>query len=130
MGWVAKFGDKTVDFDELSPEVFERIAAAEKGDANWWDAYMNPGGNPERMYRVVTELANHAGVDAPPKPTTMREANALAASITKQPDISDQPVVDGFPPEPATPANGSTSGAPEDSIGPGKKPDRSRSVSS
>ncbi len=130
MGWVANFGEKTVDFDDLSPDTFEGIAKEEKAGANWWDVYINPGGNPDRMFRVMTACAQSAGLDAPAKPTTMREANAFAQRLTKKEDISEQPVVDGFPPEPVTPANGSTSGAPESSDGPDTKPARSRSASS
>ena len=80
--WV---GGKVVDLGDLSPEAFEKIAADED-DATWWLVFNFPGAKASRYYRVVCLAAQHAGVDAPPKPSTMNEAVVLLELIEKTPD--------------------------------------------
>lgn len=106
-----------VDLDDLSPDVFEEIAAAEPF-ANFWSVYNFPAQSPERMYRVICAAAAHAGIDVPDRATTMRAANAQNEMFERVEDIKDQPMEGGFPPSPDATEASSSSGAPDDTDGP------------
>ncbi len=129
MGWQINFdADKSVDLDDLAPEVFE--ALADDNDATWFSVYLSPGATPERLYSIVCAAADHAGIDKPDKPTTMRDARALLEMIEPTEDIADRPFVDGFPQMPDAPEVGSTSGVPGDTDGLPTSSDDKESVTS
>jgi len=132
MGWKVKLGgDKEVDFDDLSPDVFVEIAKEDDNDdISWWGVYNFPGANPDRLYRTIQACAKHAGVDSPDEPTDMRTARQLLEMLAPGPNIEHLPQVGEFPPMPDAPENGSTSGAPGDSDGPEMKREDSLSASS
>ncbi len=123
MGWQISFGgDKTVNLDDLAPEVFDKIAA-EETEASWYGVYKSPGGMSARLYRVICAAAAHIEIDPPPPPVTMIDAEALVGMLEEAPDISEQPMVNDFPPTPAALESGSTSGALGDSDGPNMSPE-------
>lgn len=129
MSWVVKFKDATVDFDDLSPDAFDRLAS-EETDVTWWAVYTFPGANSARLYRAIKECAVHAGIEPPPEPDNMRDAKALLEMLDVTTPIADAPVIDGFPQTPDAPGNGSTSGAPGASTGLEPSPELSPSASS
>lgn len=117
MGWIVKLGgDKTVDFDDLPPATFDALAREEE-DVSWYAVYTIPGASSARLYRVIEACAEHAGVDPPDPPDTMRDARALLDMLEMGTNVDELPVIEGFPPTPAVPGNGSTSGALGDSPG-------------
>lgn len=120
MGWTVSFdtydGEKVVNLDDLSPEVFEAIAKDEPGE-NFWGVYKSPGENPDRLYRVICAAASHAGIDPPGRPESMKAIQDQAAMFDTVLDIEEQPMQNGFPQEPGTPESGSSSGVPGDSDG-------------
>jgi hypothetical protein len=117
MAWKIKFGgDKEVNLDDLSPGLFDELAADSPGDT-WWTVYTFPAGNTERLWRVVDAAARHAGLDPVERPTTMKGALALVDMLERVDDIEDQPMQDGFPTTPEAPESGSTSGSPENTDG-------------
>lgn len=112
-GWE---GGTAVNLDELSPSVYDEIAAQEEG-ANWWQVYRSPCGSGGRMARVAAAAARHAGLEVPDAPKNMRESKALLAMFEPTEDIEDKPVLEGFPPKPPETANGSSSGLSDGSSG-------------
>lgn len=130
MGWKITFvaddpdNEKAVDLDDLSPDVFDAIAA-EEGMANWWSVYTFPGESFDRMYRVICACADSAGIPHPERAQTMRGADALVSMLTRTTDIEETPMADGFPPVPDATEVSSSSGAPGDSTGPPTSPEAS-----
>jgi hypothetical protein len=123
-------GGKVVDLDELSPDVFDKIAADENGNDSWWGVYRFPCASGARMWEVAKAAAHHGGVDAPTKPANMIEANALMAQFERTVDIQDRPVIDGFPQEPPETETGSSSGPSNDSGGSLPQPEENPSETS
>jgi hypothetical protein len=117
MGWVVKLDDDHhVNLDDIPIDVFDTIAS-EEPDATWWGVYTWPGGSSTRLHAVVCAAADIAGVPHPPYPATMREANRFLARLDEVEDIEEKPMIDGFPPMPAVPEVGFSSGAPGGSDG-------------
>ena len=110
-------GGKVVDLDDLSPDLYDRIAADENGNDSWWGVYRFPCSSAGRMFTIAVAAAEHAGVPAPTKPANMREAEQLMTCFERTPAIEDKPVVDGFPQTPPELETGSSSGLLEDSGG-------------
>ncbi len=121
MGWRLTFAvedeEVVVDLDELSPDVFDELAR-EEAIGNWMSVHDFPGETFDRMYRVICAAAQHAGVEPPERAQTYKDAEILQAMFSRGSDIADEPMTDGFPPEPATSSEASSSGSPEDSTGP------------
>lgn len=130
MGWKIKFPDgPVVDIDDLTPAEFEAIAAAE--DDSWWDVYQLPAKTFGRLQRIIEACATHAGIDAPPPPETLREVNNRIDNwLERTTAIEDLPMIDGFPPTPGEPANGSGFGSSGESDGPSTSSSVSESVTS
>jgi hypothetical protein len=130
MGLEINFGgEKIVNFDDLAPSAFDEIATDDP-TASWWGVYNSPGGSARRFYKVVCACAAHLELEPPDEPVTMRDASKLLDMLEPTPDIADEPVVDGFPPLPSEPENGSTFGPPNDSDGPAPSPEPNPSASS
>ncbi len=116
-------GGKTVDLDELSPDVYDGIAASETGGTDsWWGVYRFPCSSGERMYTIAVAAAAYAGIAAPAKPSNMREAGVLLTRFERTEDIEEKSMVDGFPQTPP-PENDSSSGPSDDTGGDLPKPD-------
>ncbi len=107
-----QYSDTEVDFDDLQPEAFAAIAKDLDVGLTYWGIYRYPNETPEVLYRLVQAAAQVAGVEAPERPTTMREQKALDAMVVRTEDLGDKPVVDGFPQMPGETASGSTSTSP------------------
>lgn len=114
-------GGKVVDFDDLSPDLFDVIAKAEPLSGNWWNVYRYPGATASRLHAVLTATAQHAGVEVPSKPLNMREANALVEMLeaTEEPG----PREGGFPTTPSETETTSSTGPSNDSDGSPAPPD-------
>lgn len=114
-------GGKVVDLDDLSPDVFEKIAKQDD-EANWWGVYRFPAGSSVRMIEVLRAAAEHAGVPAPAAPSNMRESRLLLDMIeqTRDPDPRER----GFPTKLSTEED-SSPGQSGDSIGSPLPPDES-----
>lgn len=83
-------GGKVVDFDDLSPDLFDRIAREENsGDVNWWTIYRSPAGQSARFYKVLSAAADFAGVPVPPKPANMRESLLLLEQVERTEDPTE-----------------------------------------
>ena len=122
MSWKVNLTDTvSVSFDDLPPEFFGQIAEADR-TANWYGVYLAPGGDDQRLYRVIAACAAHAGVEAPPEPKTMRDATKLLDMLERTDDIEDQPMMDGFPQMPDEPETGSVSTSPGGTDGPPTSP--------
>ena len=126
---VSRSSDIEVDLDDLAPDVYEEIAAAEPF-ANFWSVYQFPAQNPERMHRVLCAAAAHAQIDPPERAASMRVANEQNDRFERVEDIADQPMEGGFPPKPDATEPGLSSGAPDDSDGPPTSSGDSASVTS
>ncbi len=117
MGWQINFGaDKSVDLDDLAPEVFQQIADDEDG-ASWFDVYVSPGARVDRLFLLICAAADHGGVEKPEKPPTIRDEIKLIEMLERTEEIADKPFVDGFPQMPDALETGSSSGVPGDSTG-------------
>ena len=127
MAWKVNLSDDvSVDFDDLPPEFFGQIAEADR-TANWYGVYLAPGGDDQRLYRVIAACAAHAGVNPPAEPKTMRDATRLLDMLERTDDVADQPMMDGFPPMPDGPETGSVSTSPGGTDGPTPSPEPSLS---
>lgn len=82
-------GGKVVDFDDLSPDFFAQVA---KDDpvASWYGVYLSPQSDSARMYKVVRACAEHAGVEIPAPPSTMREAKLMLAMFEPTEDPTEE----------------------------------------
>lgn len=110
-------GGKVVNLDDLSPDVFDKIASAEEDSTDsWWGVYRFPCSVGSRMWEVAKAAAEHAGVEVPAKPANMREAQLLMRQFERTQDVAEKPMVDGFPPTPPL-ETGSSSGLSEPSGG-------------
>ncbi len=82
MGWQINFGaDKSVDLDDLAPEVFEALAE-DDNDATWFSVYLSPGANPERLYAIVCAAADHASGDRP-RPRCFSRTPSSSRGVTR-----------------------------------------------
>src|SRR5450631_1462555 len=70
-----------VDLDDLSPDVYDTIAAEEGEGSSWWSVYRAPAATGGRLYKIVVAAAATTDVEPPAKPETMRDAKALLALI-------------------------------------------------
>lgn len=126
MSWRINFVDDddpektvTVDLDDLSPAVFDKIAEDDP-DGTWWGVYMLPGAHFSRAYKVICAAAEFAGVKAPDQPTTMRAAQGMVDMLDRKADleeIENQPMVDGLPKVPESQETGSSSISSDDTTG-------------
>lgn len=89
--WSVKFDDDhIVRLAEMSPDVFETIAAGDNS-ASWLGVYRIPFGNPKRMYGVIKAAAEWVGIDVPEMPTNMADADKLVDMFIE--DKGDRPKV-------------------------------------
>jgi len=123
-------GGKVVDLDELSPDVYDGIAADESGTDSWWGVYRFPCASASRMFAITQAAAAFAGVDGPSKPANMRESELILELFEITPDIADKPVVDSLPLEPPETEAGSSSGLQDVSGGDPRKSDENDSLTS
>lgn len=121
-----------VNLDDLSPDVFARIAREEKdAGLTYWGVYAFPKESPDICYKVICAAAEHAGVDPPERADTMRAMFEQNAMFSDAPDILKQPAQGGLPPVPSETEVGSSStslGPP--TTGPQVSPDESQSETS
>jgi len=109
-------GGKVVDLDDLSPDVYDKIAENDPNDT-WWSIYKFPGATSARLYAVVCAAAEFAGVEPPSKPANMRESKLLLQLLELTQEIEDRPTMNGFPQTPSETATGSSSGPSDASDG-------------
>jgi hypothetical protein len=100
-------GGKVVDFDDLSPAFFDKIAEADK-TASWYGVYLSPMSDAARLQRVVRACAEYAGVEVPAPPTNMREAKLLLTMFEETEDPTG---------ESSELMTGSSTGPSPDSVG-------------
>ena len=123
-------GGKTVDLDELSPDVYDSIAADEQGTDSWWGVYRFPCASGARMFAIACAAAEFARVPAPSKPANMRESGLMLELFEMTQDIAKRAQVNGLPLEPPKTEAGSSSGLQDVSGGDPRKSDENDSLTS
>lgn len=118
-----RYSDTEVSLDDLSPEIFETIASEVVTNLTDSGIYLFPRDSTMIAWRVVCAAASHAGLEAPPKPTSMRDAPAIKRMLEQTEDIGDQPMMGGLPSEPSEIGLGSSSTSLGDTDGPEASPE-------
>lgn len=117
MAWKVFFDDDhVVDFDDLSPEFFGRLADDDKHGDSWLTIYNQPLLYVDRYTAIVNACAAHVGVEWTP-PTRMGDIDRLFDMFVRTEDVADVPMADGLPLGNEVETPGSTSGAPNVSDG-------------
>lgn len=117
-----RYSDQEVDLDDLTPEVFTKIASEVEAGLTDSGIYRFPKESVAIAYAVVCAAAEHLGIEPPPKPTRMGDAVVIKEMIDVAEDVADQPMMGGFPPV-LTSGSSSSSTSPETTNGPEASPD-------
>ncbi len=79
MTWKVTIEGRSCSFDDLAPEVFEKVAT-EHG-VSWLGLDDGPGETPGTLYDLIAACAEQMGVDPPARPVTMGELKKLTAMM-------------------------------------------------
>lgn len=119
MGWNIKLEDgTTVNLGLLPPSFYEETAEAE--EVSYFDIYSeHPARSVKRWNAFSQGAQQHLGKALPTFDTMDAFSDFIGeAGNIENFDLSEQPVVDGFPQVPGEPEDGDTSGSPGSTDGP------------
>ena len=94
--WKITLGDKTVSFDDLPTELFQKVANS-TGES-WVSLYHLPIRNSYAYAELVGAIAAHLEVEPPPAPKTMGDLRKMTALLEQVPVDLPVEYEDGFPP--------------------------------